>query len=134
MQNHYNLLYRRRSANAALCAEQGVGVLPWSPLARGRLTGMGHHTERTAPTTSATASTRRVPLHRRSGHPHRRDRGSRAPRWPSLAAAPGHGGRTIAARPSRSTSRTRWPPSMELSGKEIEELNTLRSARDQRHS
>ncbi|MES4887979.1 aldo/keto reductase [Streptomyces sp. NPDC096012] len=39
MQNHYNLLYREEQREMLpLCADQGVGVLPWSPLARGRLT------------------------------------------------------------------------------------------------
>ncbi|MDX3092268.1 aldo/keto reductase [Streptomyces sp. ME02-6978a] len=39
MQNHYNLLYREEEREMLpLCADQGVGVLPWSPLARGRLT------------------------------------------------------------------------------------------------
>jgi 1-deoxyxylulose-5-phosphate synthase len=39
MQNHYNLLYREEEREMmGLCADQGVGVIPWSPLARGRLT------------------------------------------------------------------------------------------------
>ena len=39
MQNHYNLLYREEEREMlALCADQGIGVIPWSPLARGRLT------------------------------------------------------------------------------------------------
>jgi aryl-alcohol dehydrogenase-like predicted oxidoreductase len=39
MQNHYNLLYREEEREMMpLCADQGIGVLPWSPLARGRLT------------------------------------------------------------------------------------------------
>jgi aryl-alcohol dehydrogenase-like predicted oxidoreductase len=38
MQNHYNLLYREEEREMLpLCADQGIGVLPWSPLARGRL-------------------------------------------------------------------------------------------------
>jgi aryl-alcohol dehydrogenase-like predicted oxidoreductase len=38
MQNHYNLLNREEEREMLpLCADQGVGVLPWSPLARGRL-------------------------------------------------------------------------------------------------
>ncbi|WP_369042759.1 aldo/keto reductase [Streptomyces sp. Midd1] len=42
MQNHYNLLYREEEREMLpLCADQGVGVLPWSPLARGRLTRDG---------------------------------------------------------------------------------------------
>ena len=39
MQNHYNLLNREEEREMLpLCADQGVGVIPWSPLARGRLT------------------------------------------------------------------------------------------------
>ena len=39
MQNHYNLLYREEEREMMpLCAAEGVGVIPWSPLARGRLT------------------------------------------------------------------------------------------------
>ena len=39
MQNHYNLLQREEEREMMpLCADQGVGVIPWSPLARGRLT------------------------------------------------------------------------------------------------
>jgi 1-deoxyxylulose-5-phosphate synthase len=39
MQNHYNLLYREEEREMmGLCAAEGIGVLPWSPLARGRLT------------------------------------------------------------------------------------------------
>jgi aryl-alcohol dehydrogenase-like predicted oxidoreductase len=39
MQNHYNLLYREEEREMmALCQSEGIGVIPWSPLARGRLT------------------------------------------------------------------------------------------------
>jgi aryl-alcohol dehydrogenase-like predicted oxidoreductase len=39
MQNHYNLLYREEEREMiGLCREEGVAVIPWSPLARGRLT------------------------------------------------------------------------------------------------
>ncbi|MDC0773661.1 aldo/keto reductase [Streptomyces sp. HD] len=50
MQNYYNLLYREEEREMLpLCADQGVGVLPWSPLARGRLTrDWGTVTERSA--------------------------------------------------------------------------------------
>ncbi|MCU1595689.1 MAG: aldo/keto reductase, partial [Frankiales bacterium] len=38
MQNHYNLLNREEEREMLpLCADEGVGVIPWSPLARGRL-------------------------------------------------------------------------------------------------
>jgi aryl-alcohol dehydrogenase (NADP+) len=39
MQNHYNLLNREEEREMLpLCLDQGIGVIPWSPLARGRLT------------------------------------------------------------------------------------------------
>jgi 1-deoxyxylulose-5-phosphate synthase len=39
MQNHYNLLNREEEREMLpLCAAEGIGVIPWSPLARGRLT------------------------------------------------------------------------------------------------
>jgi 1-deoxyxylulose-5-phosphate synthase len=39
MQNHYNLIYREEEREMLpLCVDQGIGVIPWSPLARGRLT------------------------------------------------------------------------------------------------
>jgi aryl-alcohol dehydrogenase (NADP+) len=39
MQNHYNLLYREEEREMLpLCLDQGVSAIPWSPLARGRLT------------------------------------------------------------------------------------------------
>jgi aryl-alcohol dehydrogenase-like predicted oxidoreductase len=39
MQNHYNLIYREEEREMLpVCADQGIGVIPWSPLARGRLT------------------------------------------------------------------------------------------------
>jgi aryl-alcohol dehydrogenase-like predicted oxidoreductase len=39
MQNHYNLLYREEEREMMpLCASEGIAVIPWSPLARGRLT------------------------------------------------------------------------------------------------
>jgi len=39
MQNHYNLLYREEEREMMpLCQAEGIGVIPWSPLARGRLT------------------------------------------------------------------------------------------------
>jgi aryl-alcohol dehydrogenase-like predicted oxidoreductase len=40
MQNHYNLLYREEEREMIpLCIDQGIGVIPWSPLARGVLAG-----------------------------------------------------------------------------------------------
>ena len=43
MQSHYNLVYREEEREMIpLCRAEGVGILPWSPLARGFLTGKGH--------------------------------------------------------------------------------------------
>src|SRR5437016_7938575 len=40
MQNHYNLIYREEEREMIpLCADQGVAIIPWSPLARGFLAG-----------------------------------------------------------------------------------------------
>jgi 1-deoxyxylulose-5-phosphate synthase len=40
MQNHYNLIYREEEREMIpQCIDQGVGIIPWSPLARGFLTG-----------------------------------------------------------------------------------------------
>ena len=40
MQNHYNLIYREEEREMIpLCQDQGVGLIPWSPLARGFLAG-----------------------------------------------------------------------------------------------
>ena len=47
MQNHYNLLYREEEREMIpLCHDQGVGVMPWSPLARGLLAGTRTRTRR----------------------------------------------------------------------------------------
>ncbi len=40
MQNHYNLLYREEEREMVpLCIQEGIGIVPWSPLARGLLAG-----------------------------------------------------------------------------------------------
>ena len=40
MQNHYNLIYREEEREMIpLCRDQGIGIIPWSPLARGFLAG-----------------------------------------------------------------------------------------------
>jgi 1-deoxyxylulose-5-phosphate synthase len=47
MQNHYNLVYREEEREMMpLCRDQGVGVIPWSPLARGFLAGNRRGAER----------------------------------------------------------------------------------------
>ena len=40
MQNHYNLVYREEEREMLpLCRQEGLGAIPWSPLARGYLAG-----------------------------------------------------------------------------------------------
>jgi aryl-alcohol dehydrogenase-like predicted oxidoreductase len=47
MQNHYNLLYREEEREMIpLCLAEGIGVIPWSPLARGLLARAEIRTER----------------------------------------------------------------------------------------
>jgi 1-deoxyxylulose-5-phosphate synthase len=54
MQNHYNLIYREEEREMIpLCVDQGVGVIPWSPLARGFLSGNRRRGERSGETTRA---------------------------------------------------------------------------------
>lgn len=58
MQDHYNLLYREEEREMhPLCADQGVGAIPWSPLARGRLAKLPEErtTTRSGSDTYATA-------------------------------------------------------------------------------
>jgi len=51
MQNHYNLVYREEEREMMpLCREEGIGVLPWSPLARGFLAGNRKRGQRAATT------------------------------------------------------------------------------------
>ncbi len=52
MQNHYNLLYREEEREMVpLCRSEGIGLIPWSPLARGLLTRPAQH-QSTARSTS----------------------------------------------------------------------------------
>jgi 1-deoxyxylulose-5-phosphate synthase len=56
MQNHYNLLYREEEREMLpLCREEGIAVIPWSPLARGLLAGT-RASARDAATTARGAS------------------------------------------------------------------------------
>ncbi len=53
MQNHYNLVYREEEREMIpLCLDQGVGLIPWSPLARGFLAG-NRRRDKTGATTRA---------------------------------------------------------------------------------
>ncbi|VBB08626.1 aldo/keto reductase [Lucifera butyrica] len=58
MQNHYNLMYREEEREMLpLCKEEKIGVIPWSPLAAGRLT---HDWEATTPRTKIDAVAKMV--------------------------------------------------------------------------
>jgi 1-deoxyxylulose-5-phosphate synthase len=47
MQNHLNLIYREEEREMIpLCLDQGVGLIPWSPMARGRLTRIDNNSNR----------------------------------------------------------------------------------------
>ena len=49
MQNHYNLVYREEEREMIpFCLDQGIGLIPWSPLARGFLAGNRKRGEKTA--------------------------------------------------------------------------------------
>ena len=49
MQNHYNLIYREEEREMSpLCLDQGIGLIPWSPLARGFLAGNRKRGEKSA--------------------------------------------------------------------------------------
>ena len=72
MQNHYNLVYREEEREMLpLCREEGIGVIPWSPLARGFLAGnrrredKGETVARQDRRLRARAVLRRQRLHRR---------------------------------------------------------------------
>jgi aryl-alcohol dehydrogenase-like predicted oxidoreductase len=55
MQNHYNLLYREEEREMIpLCLDEGIGVVPWSPLARGLL-ARGETLDNRAPDASRTS-------------------------------------------------------------------------------
>ena len=54
MQNHYNLIYREEEREMIpLCIDQGVALIPWSPLARGYFAGQRTQTEGEGPTRRA---------------------------------------------------------------------------------
>ena len=73
MQNHYNLVYREEEREMIpLCIDQGVGVIPWSPLARGVLAGNRTRVGRAAHHACRQRSVHRLPL--RPAHRLRRRR------------------------------------------------------------
>ena len=54
MQNHYNIVYREEEREMIpFCVDEGVGVIPWSPLARGFIAGNRSRTEKTGETSRA---------------------------------------------------------------------------------
>ncbi len=121
MQNHVNLVYREEEREMIpQCIDQGVAVLPWSPLARGLLTGNRTRAGERLTTRAGDRLLRRLPLppggrlrHRRPPHRgRRRARRAERRRWRSRgsSAAPASPRRSSARRRS-STSRTRWPRS-----------------------
>lgn len=122
MQNHYNLVNREEEREMLpYCLAEGVGVTPWSPLARGGSRGTGTP-PRPVPraTRSRSASTDR-PSRRTARSPGWSPRSPpnaacRWPRWPS----PGYctsrrSPHPSSARPGPTTSKTRWPPSTRCS-------------------
>ena len=54
MQNHYNLIYREEEREMIpFCISEGIGIVPWSPLARGFLAGNRSRTEKSGETARA---------------------------------------------------------------------------------
>ncbi|CAF3503947.1 unnamed protein product [Rotaria socialis] len=61
MQNHYNLVYREEEREMnPLCLDQGVGLIPWSPLARGFLTGNRTKTDLSKENDETSSATKRA--------------------------------------------------------------------------
>ena len=117
MQNHYNLLYREEEREMLpLCADQGVGVIPWSPLARGRLTRDWDATTARSETDEfgTTLYRRRRPGDRRRGRRGRRARAAcRGPRspWRGCSRQPAVDGADRRRDEAAATSTTPSPPS-----------------------
>ncbi len=116
MQNHYNLVYREEEREMLpLCVDQGVGVIPWSPLARGSSDPRRRRVDRPF----GDRRVREVVVHHRGRRRHRRgreDRGeprrargrrSRSRGCPSILRSR----RRSSGRRSRITSTTRSPRS-----------------------
>ena len=67
MQNHYNLVYREEEREMIpQCIDQGVGVMPWSPLARGLLAGNRTREGERLTTRARHRPVRRLALHARA--------------------------------------------------------------------
>ena len=124
MQPHYNLIYREEEREMIpLCQDQGVGVIPWSPLARGVLAGNRSRDGERRTTRSDTDDFTNYlysPAHRlRRGRPGggggRRSRCPAGPGGPGLAARTSgrdraHRGRHQDASPDRRAGRRRAGP------------------------
>ena len=119
MQNHYNLVYREEEREMIpLCRDEGIGLLPWSPLARGFLAGnrrQGDHGDTSRAKTDDYAHKlyyqRQRLRRRRSGRAKSRpSAASRMPRSlsPGCCTSPASPPRS-SARPSRTTSPTPSP-------------------------
>ncbi|WP_375759253.1 aldo/keto reductase [Corallococcus exercitus] len=68
MQNHYNLVYREEEREMLpLCEAEGVGVIPWSPLARGLLAGSRKSLDDKEATTRAGSDTLSPMLYNQAG-------------------------------------------------------------------
>ena len=118
MQDHYNLLHREEEREMLpLCEDQGIGVLPWSPLARGKLTRDWDE----ATTRSETDAFGQQPLRHVGVGPGDRQAGGRGRGRARRASRAGGAGvaaapsppsrRPSSARRSSSTSTTRRPRS-----------------------
>ena len=118
MQNHYNLVYREEEREMLpLCRAEGIGVIPWSPLARGLLAGTrrpgqggtasapGRTISPEASTTTRTSTSSTVSSKSPASAACRRRRSRWRGSWRSRASP-----RRSSARASRSTSRRPSPP------------------------
>ena len=93
MQNHYNLVYREEEREMIpLCLDQSIGCIPWSPLARGFLTGTRKRGDGKTETIRArTDDFGHNTLLPRYGLRHRRSRGRDCQRTPRQAGPGGAG-------------------------------------------
>ncbi len=116
MQPHYNMLYREEEREMLpLCRDQQIAVIPWSPLARGRLTRDWDASSSRQETDevdkrlyAATAEADRLVIERVAEIAGRA--ASRAPSWRWPGSSPSRASRPrSSARASRSTSTTPWP-------------------------
>ena len=119
MQNFYNLIYREEEREMMkFCADQGIAVIPWSPMARGYLGGLGRRREgarrcAAAPINTASRSASARGRTRRSAaawsrRPRSLASSRRSSRWPGCCRSPTSPRRSSAPR-SRIISRTRSP-------------------------